>query len=66
MGVPAAEFAIPIGWKAAAEQGRLEESILRHANVDKITHALVSDDHGSELIRFISWMAGYILEVTWL
>ena len=46
MGVPAAEFAIPIGWKAAAEQGRLEASILRHANVDKITHALASGDHG--------------------
>lgn len=46
MGGPAAERAIPILWKAAAEQLRLEASIMRHANIDKITHALVSGDQG--------------------
>lgn len=63
MGMPAAERAIPIVWKAAAEQGRLEAGTLRQENVDKIMHALVSSDQGTKLICFITWMAGYILEV---
>lgn len=58
--IPAAKFAIPIVWEAAAEQDRLEVGDLRHPTSAKITNGVVSSAQGPIFISLMPQMAGCI------